>query len=258
MDNLELMKQIEDNTINLIYIDPPFFTNTVRKKGNIKYEDVWGSLSDYLDFIKVRIKQIHRILTEEGSFYLHCDWRASHYLKIICDEIFGYDNFINEIIWYYSNKYAVGNERYCRDYDSIFLYSKSEKYYFNPIVKKIKDTTRLRHYRGYGDKRKYSPDGYRILGEVWEIFYINSISKERLAYPDQKPEELLERIIKTSSKENEIVADFFIGSGTTLAVAKRLRRRFIGCDINPKAIQITKERLRNTNQFKNILQFQND
>lgn len=260
-NNLEIMKDIPDESIDLIYIDPPFYSQD--DYGD--FNDKWDDMDDYLDFMRVRLKEIHRILKDTGSFYLHCDYHASHYLKIELDNIFGYDNFRNEIIWYYPNK---SHSRYTlnihtRSHNTIFFYTKSNEYIYNQIREKIKEDSHNfpykdsegRRYRIVKDRKIYKGNGYRNSHDVWEINFINPNSPEREDYATQKPEKLLERIIRASSNEGDIVADFFCGSGTTLAVAKKTHRNYMGCDINKDAVELTQKRLEEIKVYKNINQY---
>lgn len=187
------------------------------------------------------------LLAADGSIYVHCDYRVNSYIKIILDEIFGKSNFKNEIIWWYKDPSGKTTSFYKRKHDNIYFYSKSENYYFDA------DSVRMPYSKGtikqaetgaisFGRPTKINEKG-KIREDVWEIPIINSQAKERLGYPTQKPEMLLETIIKASSKEGDIVADFFCGSGTTLAVAEKLGRKWIGSDLGKFSIHTTRKRM---------------
>lgn len=249
-DNLEVLATIEKESIDLIYIDPPFFSNRNYEiiwgdESEIRsFEDRWeGGINVYIDWIKQRMIELHRILKSTGSFYLHCDWHAGHYLKIMLDEVFGYHNFQNENIWWYETG-GLSKVRFARKHDTIFFYTKSKKFTFNPgEIKEKRSDEVLRRIATGNPKATRSTGQYRHPSDVWKIPSINSMAKERLGYPTQKPEALLERIIKTSSNKNDIVCDCFCGCGTSLAVAHKLNRHWIGIDISPSAISLVKNRL---------------
>lgn len=257
MDNLELMNQIDDDKIDLIYCD--ILYNTGRKFAD--YNDNLGTTQEAMEWYKPRLVQMKRVLKETGSIYLHCDYRLVHYLKVEMDNVFGEKYFQNDIIWNYggqSRKNNISNK-----HDNILRYTKSNKFVYNTQYKPHTERSK-KEYRHLYDgemcartKRK-SKDGeykyyYSPLNEngtnitsVWDdIYYLTPSSKERknVGYDTQKPKELIDRIIKASSNEGDIVADFFCGSGTTGLVAKELNRNYILCDINPRAVEISKIRL---------------
>lgn len=258
-DNLNRMKTIEDKTIDLIYLDPPFLsqrnfkiiskdTNEVREFEDtikeLKIDDNHsvqnkGPISIYLNDMIPRYKEMHRILKNTGSFYLHCDYRVSHYVKVALDKIFGYNNFRNEIVWCY-NGGGIPKNDYPRKHDVILRYTKSDKYIFNIEYRKYNEGLK-KHQNG----TKLRDEGTPITDWWIDIKAITGFVKknERLGYPTQKPEELLERIIKVSSNEGDVVLDPFCGSGTTIVVAKKLGRHFVGIDLNPTAIRLTAERI---------------
>ena len=223
MDNLELLKQLSSNSIDLIYCDVLY--NTGRKFED--YDDNLGTPEEAIEWYKPRLIEMKRILKDTGSIYLQMDYRLVHYMKVYMDELFGIKNFRNEIVWKYGLG-GSGNKEFAKKHDNILFYSKSNSYIFN-IQYENATSNRLK-----GKTKK--------MTDVWDIPTLNNMAKERTGYNTQKPKELLERIIKASSNEGDIVADFFCGSGTSLVVAKELGRNYIGCDINPKAIEITKKR----------------
>ena len=224
MDNLELLKQLDNNSIDLIYCD--ILYNTGR---NFKdYNDNLGTPQQAMEWYKPRLIEMKRVLKDNGSIYIQCDYRLVHYLKVEMDNIFGINNFINEIIWKYGLG-GSGKKSFSKKHDNILFYSKSNDYIFN-IQYEEATSNKLK-----GCKKK--------MTDVWSIANINNMAKERVGYDTQKPKELLQRIIKASSNKNDVVADFFCGSGTSLVVAKELGRQYIGCDINPRAVEITNKRL---------------
>ena len=202
----------------------------------------------YLTMMSLRIYYMHRILKDTGSFYLHCDPTMSHYLKILLDMIFGGKNFRNEIIWCYTGPSSPNTKNFLRKHDIIFRYSKTEVWVWNRPYVPYKTPRKL--YKGYETKNfKITPeleDKYNNRGKPIEDYWIdiNSLKgeNERLGYPTQKPEALLERIIKASSNEGDVVADFFCGCGTTVTVAEKLNRRWIGVDISHLAIGLIEEK----------------
>jgi len=295
-DNLEVLRTLKSESIDLIYIDPPFFsgrnynviwgdTNEVRT-----FEDIWeGGITSYLIWLNARLWEMKRVLKKTGSIYVHCDWHASHYIKIEMDRIFGYDNFRNEIVWKRATPIGgkVKSKMMPHDFDSIIYYCKtnkapynnqfleySENYLVNYFKYVDKDGRRYR-IQTLGDYSEESKEKFRKLGKIYKskegkealIQYLEDSkgvllddiwtdvigiqskafqkqsSVEKIGYPTQKPEALLERIIKASSNEGDVVADFFVGGGTTCAVAQRLKRKFVGCDSSRVAISVTLDRL---------------
>ncbi|MFY9104322.1 DNA methyltransferase [Aliarcobacter cryaerophilus] len=263
--------------IDLIYIDPPFDSkadyrtkitlpnvNLNQKPTVIEqfaYADTWkdGTVS-YLKMIYPRLALMRELLSEKGSIYVHIDWHVGHYVKILLDDIFGKENFRNEIIWNYGTVGTSPKNDYQNSYNSIFRYTKSNQY---SLIKETREAIRTADYNLFDEKtgrfyqmtkRKdkdgndyewinYMPDGVAI-DNVWkDIFYVRANAKENVSYATQKPEKLLERIIKASSNENSIVADFFGGSGTTASVAEKLGRRWISSDIGKPSIMVQRKRL---------------
>jgi len=263
-DNLYLLRQLPSESIDLIYIDPPFFSNRT-------YTQIWGddnevrSFNDifqdgmfsYLAWLNARLFEMKRVLKSTGSIYVHCDWHASHYIKTEMDKIFGYDNLKNEIIWKY-NRWTASSNSFQKMHDTIFYYSKNKESTFNTQFDDYQQTTLLYHKweidedgKKFYWKRGRNIEAYKVYlnekgvkrNDVWEIPQIGPIGKERIGYPTQKPETLLEVIIATSSNEGDVVADFFMGGGTTGAVALKLGRKYIGCDISRVAVSVTASRL---------------
>jgi len=246
--------------INLIYIDPPFASgqdfsiqvdvgdNEIVKEQTIieekVYRDTWGKgLQSYLQMMYDRLVLMKELLAEKGSIYVHVDRRVNSYIRVILDEIFGDKNLINEIIWHYDQgtrpKTAFGHK-----HDTIFRYAKNpDDYIFNAkdiLVPFESGMTKWRYTVG-GQKGKEMPEG-KIPSDVWNI-KLNAMSLEHIGYPTQKPEELLKKIVISSSNKNDLVADFFCGSGTTGAVAEKLNRKWVMADLSKFAIHTTRKRL---------------
>lgn len=222
-DNLELMAEIKDNTIDLIYCDILYGTGRKFKD----YQDLKPIRSEIESHYIPRLKEMHRILKPTGSIYLQMDYKISHWIRLILDDIFGYEMFVNEIIWKYGLG-GSGKNEFAKKHDNIFFYSKTKKYNFNLQFEKATSNK----MNGLNKK----------MIDVWDIPNINNMAKERLGYDTQKPKALIERIIKASSNEGDLVADFYSGSFTTAEVCKDLKRNFIGCDINPNCFEKAKER----------------
>ncbi|MEE2704489.1 MAG: site-specific DNA-methyltransferase [Pseudomonadota bacterium] len=255
-----LIDQIKKNGgIKLIYIDPPFEVGTNHKMkidiGNAKnhsigfvaYTDNRGK-EKFIEFMRERLVLMRELLSSDGSLYLHCDWRTSGWFRLLLDEIFGENHLINENIWSYKTG-GISKRSFAKKHDTIFLYSKSTKYIFNQQLYKSwqkKKYNYSKKYPEYFDEKEGRWYHLAVCRDVWDDIYpIGTENKERLGYPSQKPESLLERIIKTSTNEGDIVADFFSGSGTTASVAERLCRKWIISDIGSKAINVSKNRILN-------------
>jgi len=276
---------IPAESVDLIYLDPPFFTGKVQKGTKkwqpgameVSYEDskkFWGDsekvnamrtkspewlkhiaqtrpdFASYLFYMKERLEACHQVLQPTGSIYLHCDWRASHYLKMIMDEIFGYDNFRNEVIWCYSGASSPGMKQYAKKHDTIFYYSKSAQWTFNPDAIRQPYSLTSKSMEGrpktfhHGDKTICELNPLGKYPEDW--FYIPTgvaMAKERVGYPTQKPLALLKHIIKASSNEGDVVLDPFCGCGTAIIAAQRLHRQWIGIDISKDAYEVSGHRI---------------
>ena len=263
-DNVQVMSHLLKDyrgKIDLIYIDPPFdskadYKKKIKLKGkNIssnvnvfeekQYSDIWTN-DEYLQFMYERIVLMKSLLSDKGSLYLHCDYRTSHYLRLILEEVFGKENYINEIIWGYATG-GASKEFFGRKHDTIHYVRKSKEYIFNPNdVREQRTEKSLKRAQNPNGARINSDDTTKLPTDVWsDIQALNPMEKERTDYPTQKPEALLCKIIKASTNPGDIVFDCFMGSGTTQAVAMKLGRRFIGADINLGAIQTTTKRLIN-------------
>lgn len=265
-DCYEQLDFIKKESIDVIYLDPPFFTqkkHSLQSRLNdetFSFEDKWESLEEYLSFIKIRLLKCKEKLQDTGSIFLHCDKMASHYLKVLLDEVFGIDNFQSEIIWSYK-RWSNSKKGLLNAHQVIFFYSKSSRFKFNTLYGEYSKTTNLdqifqKRSRDSNGKSTYKKDDNGAveldhdkkgvpLSDVWEIPFLNPKAKERVGYPTQKPILLLERILKISTNPGDIVLDPFCGSGTTLITAKLLGREYIGIDISNEAIQLTKQRLEN-------------
>lgn len=208
----------------------------------------------YLVMMAPRLLELHRVLKPTGSIYLHCDTTASHYIKIMMDAIFNKERFRNEIVWWY-RKWSASQNRFLRNHDVLFFYTKSEEHTFNVQYVPLSPSTLKR----FGGKRQAFADDDRTrkittdedstgsyMPDVWTINALPAASSERLGYPTQKPEALLERVILASSNEGDVVLDPFCGCGTTINVAERLKRRWLGIDITHLAIALIQSRLRDT------------
>ena len=311
-DCLSKLKEIPDESVDLIYIDPPFSSNRNytafwQEQEKRHFEDRFKNVRAYLGHMKPRIEELYRALKPMGSFYYHCDWHASHYIKVLLDsdQLFSFANFQGEIIWQRTSAHPSAR-RLANTHDSLFFYTKSNQFTWNPVFQELGEHYIKTHYiyhdkrgryratdltgagissgasglswRGIDPKTKgrhwaYVPDtlndfdrqglihwpksGWPAKKVYWEdtkkgkpihsiwvdIPPINSQAKERLGYPTQKPEALLERIIRASSNEGDIVLDAFCGCGTTLVVAEREKRKWIGIDISPTACRVMARRL---------------
>ena len=251
-DNLQVLKawsQTENNPpIKLIYIDPPFmsqihYRSLKENSGQHAFEDRWQPES-YLDMLYPRLRLMREVLAEDGSIFVHVDWHVSHYVHLLLDEIFGAENFINEIVWCYS---GGGNSRrhLQRKHDLIFWYGKSPSYTYNPQHRPYTKGTLERGLTAVkGDKYKLAAEG-ALLQDWWTDInkILSPTAYENFKYPTQKPRQLLNRIIKMASHPGDLVADFFAGSGTTAEVCNELGRPWIMCDNSPLALQTTISRL---------------
>jgi DNA modification methylase len=270
-DNKQVLSHLLKNyrgKVDLIYIDPPFdskadYVKKVKLNGQkldgldqgvieqMQYTDMWEK-DEYLQFMYERLIILRELLSDTGSIYLHCDWHKNSHLRLIMDEVFGEENLINEIVWSY-RRWTVQSDSFQSMHDTIYFYVKnSKKYTYNRQKEDFSEKTQVAKYerkivggRAVQDKTKeMERDGEGVaMRDVWDISYLHPVAIDRTGYPTQKPKELLERIVVSSSNEGDLVMDCFMGSGTTCAVAQKLGRRFIGCDINKGAIITTTERL---------------
>ncbi len=260
----EKLEEIQSDQVDLIYFDPPFFTqkkHSLSNKSNSKtyeFDDKYESLEEYLFLIEKTLIQSKRVLKSTGSVFLHCDKTASHYIRIVLDEIFGKENFQSEIVWSYK-RWSNAKKGLLNSHQIIFFYSKTEKFKFHTLYTKYSATTNLDQIlqdreRNEIGKSVYKKDekGNSILGkekrgvplsDVWEIPYLNPKAKERTGYPTQKPVLLLNQIITIATDEGDLVLDPFCGSGTTCVSAKFLKRNYLGIDISIDAVELANSRL---------------
>lgn len=250
-DICEGCKQIGQNVVDLAYLDPPYYTQrdykmTARQSSansHYAFQDTWETKEDYLNWLHSAILAIVPTLQTQGSFLLHLDWHIVHYAKVMCDTIFGYENFQNELIWYYQTG-GASKGRFSRKHDTILFYSRGKNFYFDGKSIAIPRTPKAM-------KRAACPTGARIKAtdthknpdDVLIVSALNPMANERTGYPTQKPLELLERLILALCPPDGLVADFCCGSGTTLVAAKKLKRRYFGCDISEDAVALAQNRL---------------
>jgi len=255
---LHLMEDGMRGKIDLVYIDPPFFSGSDYKrritvgKGDEKlvfynhaYGDIWeDGITGYLQMISIRLFLMRELLSDRGTIYVHVDGRSSHYMRLILDQVFGEERFLNEIIWSYKSG-GAGRRSFSKKHDNILVYTRTKNYIFNPQREKSYNRG-MKPYR-FKNVSEYQDDlgWYTLVNmkDVWSLDMVGRTSSERVGYETQKPESLLRRIIMTSSDEGSIVADFFMGSGTTVKVAKDLGRGWIGGDTSIHSIVTCKKRL---------------
>jgi len=265
-DCRDILKNIANESVDMVYLDPPFFTqktHNLRTRNNdteYLFDDCWESAEHYTNFIKERVKECHRVLKKDGNIFLHCDKNASHYLRLILDDVFGAKNFRNEIVWYYKRWTSSKSSLQCQ-HQTIYFYGKTKNSKFNTLYTDYSASTNIdqilqERVRDANGKSKYKTNNNGDvvwgkekkgvpLGDVWEIPYLNPKANERVGYPTQKPVLLLERIIEISTDVGDIVLDPFCGSGTTLVAAKLLNRQFVGIDISSDACDIAMKRTNN-------------
>ena len=234
-DNLELMRSMEDNSVDLIYSD--ILYGTGRDFG--PYQDIKKNFEEIQNFYRPRFLEFKRILKDTGNIIIQMDYHINYMIRFLLDEIFGMNNFRNEIIWHYNSaphkKGCLGHR-----HDTLLRYTKSNVFTFNEVVREPYSPTAP---RGYEKEKYYHPEG-KLVGDVWQIKMIGQNDKtERTGYPTQKPLELMNRIVKLFSNEGDMVFDAFMGSGSIGMAALQNNRKFIGCDISEEAYNITKERL---------------
>jgi DNA modification methylase len=309
-DNLEVLKRLNSESVDLIYLDPPFFSNRNYEviwgdAGEIRsFQDRWlGGIPHYIDWLKERVREMHRILKPTGSIFLHCDWHANAYIRVeILDKLFGYSQFRGEITWQRTNAHNDAKKKLAVLTDTIWYYSKSQEAIYNPVYTALDKDYVAKFYKYEDEKGKYSlgdltntkpgnynyvykgyapnENGWRCpietmgkweqdglihfpssthqrlrikryldnskgiaMGNLWADVQNVQAGKERIGYPTQKPEKLLERIIEMASNEGDVVLDPFVGGGTTVAVADRLKRQWIGIDQSVQAVKVTEMRL---------------
>jgi site-specific DNA-methyltransferase (adenine-specific) len=259
-DNLTVLKQIPDSSVQLVYIDPPFNTGREQQRSKVttkrnnegnrigfkgeRYESVKSTVlsyddqfANYWEFLEPRIEEAFRVLNNSGTLYLHLDYREAHYAKVLLDALFGPECFLNEIIWAYDYG-GKSKSRWPAKHDTILVYVKDPKnYYFNS------EEVDREPYMAPGLVTPEKIERGKLPTDVWWHTIVSPTGKEKTGYPPQKPVGILRRIIQASSKPGDVVLDFFAGSGTTGFVAHELGRRFILVDQNPESIQVIKDRL---------------
>ncbi len=278
LSNGPLRREIEaQGGLKLIYIDPPFdvgadfsmditigdgkdgesFTKKPSVIEEIAYRDTWGKGADsFIAMIYERLKLMHDLLADDGSIYVHCDWHVSAYMRLVLDEIFGTKNFRNEIVWHYYNKMQGNINRFPSNHDVVLWYSKSDTYTFNTqkesrgeTIKQIKrvwdkDTGKIVNAKDEDGHVIYIETSERRVDDVWKLSMLQPAdSTQNVNYPTQKPQTIAQRIISASTNEGDLIADFFCGSGTTMAVAEQLNRKWIGSDLGKFGIHTTRKRM---------------
>lgn len=276
-DNLVVLGQLlrrYQGRVDLIYLDPPFcsraeYKRTIRLRTadgsrasfeHPQYSDHWRD-ADYLQFMYERLSLCHALLSERGALFLHCDWHQSHRLRCLLDELFGAENFQNEIVWHYYNKLQGNVGRFAANHDSILFYGKSAQFHFERIrerreqpVRQIKrvwstDKRAIVNAKGPDGKIDYVTATHKTIDDVWCVSMLQPADRrEAVGYPTQKPEALLERVLAAASEPGALVLDPFMGSGTTGVVALKLGRRFIGVDRSRSAVHVTLRRLLHTRE----------
>lgn len=263
-DCKNVLKYLKKESVDLIYLDPPFYTQKIQKlktKDNSKeysFNDVWESRSHYINYIKERLMILEKVMKNSASIFLHCDNTASHLLRLAMEEVFGVKNFQSEIIWTYK-RWSNSKKGLLEAHQNILFFSKSSEFKFNSIYQEYSPSTNIDQIVQRREKNEFGKTIYSKrdngdidiiedkkgvpLNDVWDIPYLNPKAKERVGFPTQKPITLLERIINLTTKENDVVLDPFCGSGSFLVAAKISNRKYIGFDINKEAIELTKDRL---------------
>ncbi len=259
-DNADVLPKLPDQSFQLIYIDPPFNTGKVQQRlmlqtrrsengdrigfGGRSYATVetgrksYGDeFDDYLGFIGPRLEEARRLLADDGTLYFHIDYREAHYCKILLDEIFGRDSFLNEVIWAYDYGGRPKN-RWPAKHDTILVYVRDpDRYYFD------QDAVERIPYMAPGLVTPEKAERGKVPTDVWWHTIVPTNGKEKTGYPNQKPEGILRRVVQASSSPGGWVLDFFAGSGTTGAVARQLGRRTVLIDNNPEALAVMQRRL---------------
>lgn len=270
-DNLQVMKSLvemkkagklcnADGTpgVRLVYIDPPFatkqeFQGTQDQKA---YQDkIVGA--QFLEFLRKRLVLMRELLSDNGSIYVHVDWKKCHYVRALLDDVFEEQKFINEVIWYYTNKYGANSAAFDSFHNTLLRFGKSKQFIYErirvpvkvarkqPLRRWNKELNKNEWLRGEDGEYFYKESIEKDVGDVWELPIINPMAEERLGYPTQKPEQLLDWVIRSSCREGDLILDAFAGSGTTCAVAEKLGRRWIGIDCGKLAIYTMQKRMLN-------------
>ena len=263
-DCLDLCRALHAKSVDLVYVDPPFFTQKVHslttrdRTTKFEFSDEWNSREEYVEFLRLRLREFHRLLKDTGSLFFHCDTSASHHIRILLDEVFGEAMFRSEIIWHY-RRWSNSQRNPLPSHQTIFFYSKTNDYKYAQLFDGYSPATNVdqilqRRQRDEHGKAVYARDNNgRIIydghkngvpiSDVWDIPYLNPKARERVGYPTQKPILLLERIISLVTHPGDMVLDPFAGSGTTLVAAQLLGRNAVGMDISPEAVELAKRRM---------------
>lgn len=264
-DCLSVLQELESGSVNLAYLDPPFFTRKVHRLAprdrsrEFSFDDLWATQKEYATFLYERLCEIHRVISHNGCVFFHCDRNAVHLARAILDDIFGSENFRSEIIWHY-RRWSNSQRSLLPAHQNILYYTKSDNYTFNEILMEYSPATNVdqilqRRSRDESNKSVYArddqgntvPNGAKRgvpLSDVWDIPFLNPKAKERTGYPTQKPLLLLERIITLGSNEGDCILDPFCGSGTSLVAAQLLNRNAVGIDLSEDAVEMTRKRLK--------------
>lgn len=273
-DCSEVLRRMAPGTAQLAYLDPPFFTQkahrlvTKDRKRTFEFRDLWPSYEAYAEFLYDRLIAVYRVISQQGSIFVHCDRNATHVVRAVLDEVFGPQFFRSEIIWHY-RRWSNSRRGLLPSHQTIYYYSRSEEYTFNYEWQDYSPSTNVdqilqqRSRDAFGKtayKRdssgRVAPSGDKKgvpLGDVWDIPYLNPKAKERTGYPTQKPLLLLERIISLASNPGDTVLDPFCGSGTTLVAAMFLGRNAIGIDNSSDAVSLTRQRLKSPTKTESQL-----
>jgi site-specific DNA-methyltransferase (adenine-specific) len=263
-DSWNETENLATSSVDLVYVDPPFFTQkthslvTRDRTKTFQFSDEWKSHSQYIEFLRVRLKEFHRVLKKTGSLFFHCDTNASHRIRCLLDEIFGETMFRSEIIWHY-RRWSNSQRSPLPSHQTIFFYSKTDDYQYHQLFDDYSPSTNVdqilqRRERDAHGKSVYArddegniiSDGHKKgvpVGDVWDIPLLNPKAKERVGYPTQKPILLLERIISLVTLPGDMILDPFCGSGTTLVAAELLGRNSLGIEISSEAVELANQRL---------------
>jgi DNA modification methylase len=244
---LGVMEALPAKSFDVIYLDPPFFTQQTRRllhsvERGASYSDNWDEgMHGYLAWLEERLARARDLLKPEGALFLHLDWHAVHYAKVVLDHLFGMENFQNELVWYYSGG-GASKTRFARKHDNILYYTKSAKkwkFYADRVRTPYKWTDG--QPRADGSARDYERG--KLPDDVWEQHALMPWAEESVAYPTQKPQALLERLLLATTDEGDVVGDFMCGSGTTAITAQRLNRHWVAVDNSRVAVCLAAERL---------------
>ena len=232
-DCLEVLAGLPEGQVDLVYADPPFATGSIRRgrrsgEGSLGYEDRWGSMEAYLDFLEPRLRAMHRVLAPDGAILVHVDWRTSHRVRCLLDDVFGPERFVNHLVWHYGLGGSAA-DRFARKHDDIYYYARGSTRWFDPPM--VPATSR----RLQGRMKKAS--------DVLDVPSINNMATERTGWPDQKPLALLDLLVRACCPPEGRVLDPFCGSGTTLEAALRSGRHAVGVDRHPDAVAIARGRI---------------